>query len=514
MRGRLLPGALVVAGLAVLLARVVPDVRGAPLFEDEAVSGLVAARPMREILGTVLWDRGGSPLHFLLVHLLFVVHASADVLRSLSVVAAAATVLVAYDLGRRLDGAFAGGIAALVCGGSGLLAVYGSFGRMYALLALAGALAGDALVHALQERTARSAALALATGWLLPAVHPYGGIVLAVEIVVLVAALGRRALWAVVAVAVAATPFLVADARLAHRFRVGHAAARHVATPHAAWEQLAGAVQSFAGGRGVTLAAALLLAAAGAVAAWRRERWFVVFAVGALVAPPLLAVVAPRGGDTPDLSPRHLAYALPLWAALGGVGAARIAARRRWAEAAIALAVLVLVLVAPQTIPDPRTLTFGASLGTRVDTAAPAAWLRSRVGAGDVLFPYSSVFLAALPEAGTAVALPRAEPEPVADTLRRSPLPVRHVVVAVPVASSRLDGPGLARRLGAGFRVRRFTAWLLVEGTGPYPTRRAALEALERVVRAVRPSLRDPILPPVAGWLGLEEHVLGQASVS
>jgi hypothetical protein len=513
MRGRLLPGALVVAGLAVLLVRVVPDVRGTPLFEDEAVSGLVAARPVREILGTVLWDRGGSPLHFLLVHLLFVVHASADALRSVSVVAAALTVVVAYDLARRLDGAFAGGIAALVCGGSGMLAVYGSFGRMYALLALAGALAGDALVRALEERTSASAALALAAGWLLPAVHPYGGIVLAVEVVVLVAALRRRALWPVVAVVLAAVPFLVADARLAHRFRVGDAAHRHVATTHEAWDQLAGGVQSFAGGRGVALAVALLLVAAGAVAAWRRERGFLVFALAALVAPPLLAVVAPRGGDAPDLSPRHLAYALPLWGALAGVGAARIAARRRWAETAVALVVLVLVLIAPRTIPDPRTLTFGASLGGRADTAAPAAWLRGRLGSGDVLFPYSSVFLAALPEAGRAVALPRAEAEPLADTLRRAALPVRHVVVAVPVGSSRVDLAGLTRRLGAGFRVRRFRGWLLVEGAGPYASRAAALDALARVVGSVRPSLRNPIPPPVAGWLGLEAHVLRQASV-
>jgi hypothetical protein len=40
-------GALAVgAGIAVLLFRVVEDVRGKPLFEDEAVAGLIAARPL------------------------------------------------------------------------------------------------------------------------------------------------------------------------------------------------------------------------------------------------------------------------------------------------------------------------------------------------------------------------------------------------------------------------------------------------------------------------------------
>src|SRR5258706_1725548 len=141
------------AGLAagvLLLARVAGDVSGKPLFEDEAIAGQIAARPLREILGTVVWDRGGAPLHFLIVHLAFVAHESPAVLRWLSVGCALATVAVGYDLGRRLAGRVAGASAAFVIAGSSLLQVYASFGRMYALLALAGALAADSFVRAVE----------------------------------------------------------------------------------------------------------------------------------------------------------------------------------------------------------------------------------------------------------------------------------------------------------------------------------------------------------------------------
>jgi hypothetical protein len=118
------------------------------------------------------------------------------------------------------------------------------------------------------------------------------------------------------------------------------------------------------------------------------------------------------------------------------------------------------------------------------------------------------VFLRALPQAGAAVSLPRAQPGPLADTLRRAPVPVRHIVVAVPLGATRLDAEGLARRLGPHFVVRRFRAWLLVEGEGPYASRAAAHAALQRIVAATQPALRGDVPPQVEGWLALERRVL------
>ncbi|MDX6514388.1 MAG: mannosyltransferase [Gaiellaceae bacterium] len=491
--------ALVGAALALLLLRVAGDVTGKPLFEDEAVAGMVGARPVHEILGTVLWDRGGSPLHFLLVHVLFWVHESAAALRWLSVACALGAVVVAYDLGRRLAGEWAGGVAALVAASSGLLGVYASFGRMYALFALAGGLVADTFVRALRERTARAAALAAAAAWLLPAVHPYGGVVAAVELAVALWVWRGRSLRAALpvgAIALAALPFLVADIRLARRFQVGAHGHGRVATPGQAWDQLWGALEGFAGGRGVVLGVGL--AAIGCFALARRERAFVVFALLALLAPPLLSMLAPRGGLAPDLSPRHLIYALPMWAALIGAGAARIAAGRGRLVAAAIVALLVTVgLVGPRTVADPRSLTYAAPFGSKTLLAEPAAWVRERVQEGDLLFPYSPVFLAALPESGRAVGLPRAEPQPLLDALRRAHFPVRDVFVAIPSGGTPL-----------GSRATPFEAWALVRARGPFASPAAALRAIEAILVETRPKQGPEQL---LGWFDLERSVVEQA---
>src|SRR5262249_11489033 len=97
-------GPVPVAGAIVFLAgRLVHDVDAKPYFEDEAVGGLIAARPLGEVVRTVVWDRGGSPLHFVLAHAVFTVSPTVEALRWLSIACALATVVVAYALGRELS---------------------------------------------------------------------------------------------------------------------------------------------------------------------------------------------------------------------------------------------------------------------------------------------------------------------------------------------------------------------------------------------------------------------------
>ena len=501
-------GAALAAGL-VLLLRVWGDVSGKPLFEDEAIAGQVAARPVREILGTVLWDRGGAPLHFLLAHTVFAFDESAATLRWLSVVCALATVVVAYDLGRRLSGRVAGAVAATVVAGSPLLGVYASFGRMYALFALAAALAGDAFVHALDERSASATALAAAAAWLLPAIHPYGGIVVLVEAFVAFALWRGRPLRAALpaaAVSLLLLPFVVSDARLARRFDGGGEARRRVASPHDAGDQLATAVQGFAGGRGVTLVFFLLLVAVGTAVVARSRPAYVAFAYGAVLAPPLLAVVVPRGGDAPDLSPRHLIYGLPLYAALAGAGVARLTERRGALVAVVALG--VLAFASPAVTKDPRRLTYGARLGTPARLAAPAVLLRHTVKRGDLLFPYSSVYLAALPQAGRGVGLPRAEPRPLADALRRAHYPVRSLFVAVPT-----DGPPtLDISFGGGLKRKDFPGgWTILRSDGPFPSPAAAAEALASTLAVTRSLVGSDAPPDLAAWARYEARVTREA---
>src|SRR6186997_2157289 len=87
---RLAAWGAVAAACAYLLVELVPDVGSKPLFEDEAVSGLISARPFGEMIATTMWDRGGAPLHFVLVHLAFLFDSSPEALRWISVVFAVA----------------------------------------------------------------------------------------------------------------------------------------------------------------------------------------------------------------------------------------------------------------------------------------------------------------------------------------------------------------------------------------------------------------------------------------
>jgi mannosyltransferase len=494
----------VAAAAAFLLARLVPDVDGKPLFEDEAVAGLVAARPLTEVLETVMWERGGGPLHFVLAHASLALDPSPYALRWLSLVFALATLPLCYELGRRLAGPLAGATAAVVAATSSLLAVYGSFARMYALYAFVSALALVLFVRAVENRTGRAAFAAALAAWLLPAVHPYGAILVAAEAVVgLVLWRGRplRPALPVAAVGVAMLPFAWADARLAQRFGVGVDGEEQLAAPGDAWSQLARALAASAGGESWTAAVALVLVAGGMVALARRRPAFVAVALVALVVPPVLLVVV-RSGTEPGLSPRHLIYALPLVAALIGAFVARVLRDRSTAVRLAALALLAAVaLLAPLGgIRDPRNwrndvLAGGppeVALGSERRLAAPAAWLNATLEEGDVLYPYSAVFLAALPAAADAHTLPYSQRELILRSLERVQTPVARIVVSVPVGSSLLDREGLRERLGAGFEAHAFGGWLLLEGEGPFVDDHDVLVAVYHALAAARDSVSAP----------------------
>ena len=58
------PALALAASAAYLLARAVPDVTRKPWHEDESVAGLISARPLGDVLHTVLLARGGAPPRF------------------------------------------------------------------------------------------------------------------------------------------------------------------------------------------------------------------------------------------------------------------------------------------------------------------------------------------------------------------------------------------------------------------------------------------------------------------
>jgi len=456
----------VFAALGVLLARLVPDVSGKPLFDDEVLAGLTALHPFRELLDVVLQDRGGAPLHFAFAHVALSLDASTESLRWLSVVFALATVPVCYDLGRRLGGRTAGVVAAIITATSSMLAVYGTIGRMYALFAFASALAVDLFVRALERRTIGAVMAAAVAAWLLPAAHPYGIVVVAIEAAVAIAIWrGRsrlRTALPVFAVGLALAPFLIADLRLSERFGVGAFERESVAAPDFAAEQLGEALAAFAGGTGALALGFFALALAGLFVVFRRAPAFGVFALLALAAIPFLMVLAKADEDLMHLlSPRHLMYGLPIWAALVGVGVARIVRDLPRAAAALCL--------------------------------AAADWVRARAEPGAVLFPYSPVYLAALPETRDTTPVPRSG-RPLA-MVRRAELPAPAVLIALPLHGTRVDRPHLVAGLGPGAEAAVFPEWLVLKVPGPFADVRAVLDAARAALVDVRRTTHERAFP-------------------
>jgi Dolichyl-phosphate-mannose-protein mannosyltransferase len=418
-------------------------------------------RPLREVLDTVVLDRGGAPAHFVLAHIAFGLDTSYEALRWLSVLFAVASVPLCFDLGRRLGGTWAGVVAASVAASSTALAVYGSFGRMYALLVFAAALFADLFVRALDRPTTGTVTAAAAAGWLLPAVHPYGAIPAFVALVAAAVRWRGRPLRAAIPVAiavVAALPLVLADLRLADRAAVGAGGSHALASPGEAWVELIAALSAFAGGDGVFFVFFTLLALVGIWLLLRRRPAVAAVALSTAL-PPLLFVVV-RTGSSPDLSPRHLFYGLPLWAAAIGVAASRL-------PVLAAAIIAVLAVVAPASaLRDPRELGAASSPTSERHVI--------RAGPHDLLVPYASVYLRELPDVHRALALPHARGDDILRTLDHVDEPIGAVYVAIPTKpwtvrriAGPFDKPGAlaaaARTLAQADHppeLRRWFAWI------------------------------------------------------
>ena len=444
----------------------------------------------------MLWDRGGAPLHFVLSHVALAFDSSPEALRWLSVLFALATIPLCLDLGRRLAGPVAGATAAIVASASAVLALYGTVGRMYALLAFVSALAVDLFARALELRTARAAFVAALAAVLLPAVHPYGAIVVAAEAVVALALWRGRPLrpaLPVLAVGLLLVPFVVADLRLANRFTVGVAGEESLAGPGDAWSQLTRALQSFAGGGGWTFALFLVLGLAGTAILLRTHTAFAAFGLLTMLVPPLLFMLL-RTGSVMGLSPRHLVFALPLWVAAIGVAVARItrALHPAFAVGVVAVVALVAVLSPSGGVRDPRAWPNVVLGGGPDETATgsgerlepPADWLRDTVAEDDLLFPFSPVFLAGLPASGQAISLPYSQTTLLERAVARLPEPAGALVVAVPVGAAEVELEQLDAALGQSYETELFPGWLLVRAEGPFATPADALQANAAVLAA------------------------------
>ena len=490
-------GAAAAGGAVAFLAvRLQSEVGGKPFFEDEAVAGLIAARPLPEVIHTVLWERGGAPLHFVLAHFVLSIWPGVAALRWLSVACALGVVVCAYALGRELAGDLAGAVAAWIAATSALLHVYGTFGRMYSLLALVGGVNMLLFLRALERPTHVRVSLAAASAWLLAAAHPFGGIPVAVE-----AAIAawlwwptrdvRRAVPVLVA-AVATAPLAVAELRLALRFDVSASNGKPLGSGGNAGTQLESAARGFAGGGSPAFWLFLALALTGAWVMLRRSPALAAVGAAALVLPPLLSFLA-RVHDTTTafLSPRHLMLSLPLWAALIGTGTMRLASWRpaRGVPLVAAAAIALIAVAAPASARDPRThFVFLAEAGDGHTSAPIGTWLDQRIRPGDLLFPYSIPYLRSLDSARHAHSLPRGQVGTLIAAIDDAGKG-RQLWIAVPLAAGEKPLPDQLRALRRTDVVGVFARWLVVGATPPLDGRRQILRSLVATVDATAAAL-------------------------
>src|SRR3990172_3515554 len=127
-----------------------------PPHEDETLALFIGQKPLGNLFDTVLGERGGAPLHFLLVHLVSAVSPTLTGLRLLSVVFAVASIPVVATLAARLADRRTGLVATVVLAASWVTLFHGIYGRMYSLFLFASALSFLALLRAVERNDGRS----------------------------------------------------------------------------------------------------------------------------------------------------------------------------------------------------------------------------------------------------------------------------------------------------------------------------------------------------------------------
>jgi hypothetical protein len=339
-----------------------------PPHEDETLALFVGRDSFPGMLDTVLTERGGAPLHYVLAWAVVHLGGGLGALRLVSLACALAAIPLIAALALRLVGPWRALAATAFASASWVFLFHAVFGRMYALFLLAATASFLALVARRWGWWAAATLAALAA-------HPYGVLVLAAQLTYLLVSRARPALpWAVLVVAGAA-PLWYAYAVLAGRYGEGDG-------PKSGGEYVRETAGDLTSGYLPVLAAVVVLALAGLNRV--RLRPLVLCGLGAAVLALALAQVT-------DASPesRHLVFLLPLVAALVAAGLPR----RVVLAVPLAAALVVFELAwAWHRTPE---LFEGEPAAAREDKGDAAAWLAGTARPGDVLHGYHPVFLAA-----------------------------------------------------------------------------------------------------------------------
>ncbi len=288
-----------------------------PPHEDETLALFVGRKSLGGLFKTVQTERGGAPLHFLFAWL--VAHLGGGIvgLRLFSALFAVASVPVIALLCVRLAGRTPALAATALVSASWMLLFHGIYGRMYSLFLLTSALSYVAFLAAVANGGRRRWALWAVAILATVATHPYGVLVLATQVVyVLARARTRPAIVAIAAVAVLGSPFWYSDHVLAGRFDVGvGAGGQKLDGPGAVLAYLYRVAGDFTAGFTPVVIAVIAVAVVGARALWRRNR-DAAFLTACVVLVPTAAFVLARFGQSTSPESRHLIFVLPFFALL------------------------------------------------------------------------------------------------------------------------------------------------------------------------------------------------------
>ncbi len=462
-----------------------------PPHEDETLALFVGRKSLGGLLDTVLDQRGGAPLHFVLAWI--VAHTGGGLvgLRLISAIFATATVPVVALLASRIAGRATGLATTVLVSGSWMLLFHGVYGRMYSLFLFTSALSFLALLHATEHRTRRAWALWIVAVLFCVAAHPYGALVLAAQgvYVVLMRVPLRVAVPAFATVAIVGTPFWRTDLVLAGRFDIGVAQGSTTLNgPSSIFSYLEIVASDFTAGYAPVITVVLLLALVGFVSlAWRRPRGAVLAA--AVVVAPLAGLILAKLGSAAPMS-RHLIFILPFFALAVAEGVIRVASLGRRAAPFVAIVGILALLPAEVAWGWHRTpeLYRGETAAHRNARAAASAWLARTALPNDVQFGYEPLYLQAWDDGGNVskLVIPRADAKLALAALESATKPLGHGVWVFD-ASDTTNGvrrptiPLLYPQPASEFEAAAFGPFLVIRTVKPAVCVRNYLKLARRV---------------------------------
>jgi hypothetical protein len=473
--------ALATVGVAGFL---LAQLRAWPPHEDETLALFIGRQPLGDLFDTVLGERGGAPLHFLLTHLVALVSPGLTGVRLISVAFAVASIPVIAQLVARLTSRGIALLATFVVATSWTLLFHGVYGRMYSLFLFTSALSFLLLLRALSTGTWKRW---LAWGVVMLAVlasMPYGAMVLAVQAAYVGARRIRQPfplhgpLVAFGVVTLLAIPLWRTYLVLASRFDVGvgdHSRSS-LGSPYDVLAYVREVIGDFTAGWTLVFALVVALAAVGLVDLARARPAGALLA-GSVFAVPTAALLVAGLGSSAVPETRHLIFALPFLAMLVAAGLARAASAAGTHARAVLWLGLALFVSAQIAWGWQRTpaLYAGEPPQRAAAREEAAAWLAGFLRPTDVLLGYNPLFLQAFEngaDVGDAV-IPRADAGLALRRLQELPTPIGR-----PVWVHDVSNGGITPRFeveaalpaGDGFASRAFGPFLVVWTTEPVYT--------------------------------------------